>query len=136
MRGKRGESHPSTAGFGVGVTETGGIPEPASRPSPGKAPRGGWRKAAALPLDPGLAARSLEPSLWASKGSWSRAGAVGLGAPRPGHTASPSLPLIPLFLKAFPGSPRSGHRAFPRPLPSLLRNAPDFPGITAAVGIK
>lgn len=63
MRGKRGESHPSTTGFGVGVTETGGIPEPASHPSPGKAPRGGWRKAAALPLYPGLAARSLELSL-------------------------------------------------------------------------
>lgn len=49
----------------------------------------------------------------ASKGSWSRAGAVGFGAPRPGHTASPTLLLLPLFLKAFPGSPGSGDMGFP-----------------------
>lgn len=68
-----------------------------------------------------------------------RAGGVGVGTPvsEAGHAASPTLSsFLYFFLGHFQEAPGRALWAFPWPVPSLLRNALDFPGLRVAAGIK
>ena len=79
---------------------------------------------------------SLEPSLWGFRGGLELDGGGGAPGSGPGSCRFSYRLLLPLCLRAFPGSPRSGSMGFPFASAFPSEKCPDFPGFRVAAGVK